>query len=90
MTRALLCALLALSLVYVGDFVSVRYRIPKTREPYGTVKVRRYYAVGLKSGKTDYMFLDPQNQVCVHSLFPHLGYPPCWYLTRHPVKKIEM
>jgi hypothetical protein len=20
---------------------------------------------------------------CVHSLFPHMGYQPCWYLSRH-------
>jgi hypothetical protein len=90
MKRILLFALLALLLVYLGDDLSVRFKIPKTRNPFGTVRVRRYYAVGLKSGKTDFMFLDPQNQTCVHSLFPHLGYPPCWYLARHPVKRVDM
>jgi hypothetical protein len=90
MKRALLIALLLLFILYAGDYISIRYPIPKSRQQFGTVKIRRYYAVGLKSGKTDFMFLEPQNRVCVHSLFPHFGYPPCWYLSRGSVKRINM
>jgi len=54
------------------------------------VKIQRYYAVGLKSRKTEFMFLEPENQVCVHSLFPHFGYSPCWYLSRRNVKRIDI
>ena len=90
MKRILFFAVLSLVILYLGDYLSVRYRIPKSRSQFGVVKIRRYYAVGLKSGKTDYMFLAPENQVCVHSLFPHFGYSPCWYLRRHNVKRIDM
>ena len=90
MKRILFITILSLLILYIGDYISVRYRIPKKRDQFGMVKVQRYYAVGLKSGKTDFMFLPPQNQVCVHSLFPHFGDTPCWYLTRRNVKRIEM
>lgn len=81
---------LVLGLVYVGDYVSVRYRIPKSRDPYGAVRIRRYYAVTKKNGKPDFYFNPPTVQACVHSLFPHLGYLPCWYLNRNRVQRIDM
>ena len=90
MKRILLIIGLSLFLLYLGDYLSVRYRIPKSRSQFGVVKIQRYYAVGLKSGKTEFMFLAPENQACVHSLFPHLGYSPCWYLSRRKVKRIDI
>jgi hypothetical protein len=88
--RLLVITCLLLSVVYVCDYVSVRFRIPKSREPFGTVNVQRYYAVKQKDGKTEFMFDPPENQVCVHSLFPHLGYTPCWYLSRSNPQRINM
>ena len=79
-----------LALVYAGDYASVRIPIPKGRVPYATVVVRPYYDVGLKSGKSNFYFLDPQKQTCVNSLFPHLGYNPCWYLRKHAHQRIPM
>jgi hypothetical protein len=79
-----------LALVYMGDYASVRIPIPKGRAPYSTVTVRPYYDVGLKSGKSDLYFLDPQKQTCVNSLFPHMGYNPCWYLREHTHPRIAM
>jgi len=90
MKRILFITVLALFILYLGDYLSVRFRIPKSRSQFGVVKIQRYYAVGLKSGKTEFMFLAPQNQVCVHSLFPHFGDSPCWYLSRRKVKRIDM
>ena len=73
-----LAAIFALALLlYAGDWLSLRLRIPP-REPYGTVTVRRYYAVALKSKKTSYMFDEPQEETCVNALFPHEGDAPCW------------
>lgn len=88
--RLLTIALLVLALVYAGDYASVRYRIPRSRDPFGSVTVRRYYSVTKKSGKPDFYFDPPTVQTCVHSLFPHLGYSPCWYLNRHKVQQINM
>lgn len=81
---------LCFALVYAGDYVSVRYRIPSSRQVTGTVEVLPYTAVPLKDGKTELIFQPPQNQTCVHSLFPHLGYTPCWYLSRHRDKRTDI
>ena len=88
--RILAIAVLVLALVYAGDYVSVRYRIPRSRDPYGSVPIRRYIAVTQKSGKTEFYFDPPTVQVCVHTLFPHLGFAPCWYLNRHKVQRVNM
>lgn len=77
-------------LTYVGDYVSVRYRISKGRAQFSTVTIQPYYAIHEKSGKTEYDFAEPQSQVCIHSLFPHFGYSPCWYVKRHTDKRIDI
>lgn len=88
--RIALITIGVLALVYVGDYAAVRVPIPKGRAAYSTVVVRPYYNVGLKSGKSDLYFLEPQKQTCVNSLFPHLGYTPCWYLRKHTHPRIDM
>ena len=87
--RILVVAVVSLVIVYVGDDLSVRYRIPKGRQPLGTVTIQRYDAIPEKNGKTEFAFEDPVIQTCVHSLFPHMGYPPCWYLGRHSQQRIN-
>jgi hypothetical protein len=89
MKRVFLFAAMLLVILYAGDYLSVRYRIPN-REPLSTVKIQRYYAVPQKDRKTEYYFLDPETQQCVNSLFPHLGSNPCWYVSRHKKKEINM
>lgn len=88
--RAVLIVAGLAAMLYAGDYASVRLPFPKDRAAYGTVVVRPYYDVGLKSGKSQFYFLDPQNQTCVNSLFPHLGYTPCWYLRKHVRQRIQM
>jgi hypothetical protein len=90
MRRIALTVMALIGLLYAGDYASVRFRIPKRRDPFGVVQVRPYYAVPQKNGKPEFYFLDPQNQTCVHSLFPHLGYNPCWYVSRHARQRIDM
>lgn len=87
----IVAALVLLALItYVGDYLSVRYKIPKGRDPFSTVTVQPYYAIHEKNGKTEYDFAQPENQVCVRSLFPHFGYLPCWYVKRHTDKRIDI
>jgi hypothetical protein len=86
----LIAALACCALLYAGDYASVRFHIPRSRETTSTVEVQPYYAVPLKGGKTEFMFLKPENQVCVNSLFPHLGYNPCWYVRRHRDKPVNL
>ena len=78
------------TLLYAGDDLSLRFRIPHQREQFGSVTVQPYYEIHEKNGKVEYQFPDPQTQNCVRSLFPHFGYPPCWYLQRHTQQKIEI
>ena len=85
LTRALLYALAAIAIIYAGDDLSLRFR----SEPLGSVTVYRYYALHKTKQKTSYMFAEPEAQLCVHALFPHLGHPPCWYLSRHTEQRID-
>jgi hypothetical protein len=88
--RIIAVLLVLLAALYICDYISVRYRIPQDREPLGTVEVQRYYAVHLKSGKTEITYDGSENQVCTNSIFPHLGYDPCWYARRHTRKMMEI
>jgi hypothetical protein len=90
MKRVLLLVVLLGCLVYAGDYLSLRLQIPNHRPQFGSVMVERYYAVPLKNRKTEYMFDQPVAVTCVHSLFPHFGDPPCWYLSRHTRQQIRL
>ena len=85
-TRALVIVLVLLGIAFSLDYVTLR----KSQNALGSVNIRRYYAVTLKNKKTDFSSADPETQMCVNSLFPHLGYYPCWYLRRHDVKEIDI
>ncbi len=93
--RILAGALLLTALVYAGDYLFVRFKMayPKAGNAFGTVQMERLYAIPLKDGKTEYEFDAQQPEVmtpCVHSLFPHMGNSPCWYLQRNSQKPIPM
>jgi len=88
--RIFISLVLGLAVVYIADFLLLRYRVAANRSPYGTVTVQSYYAVPRKDHRTEFMFNDPQDQTCVNSLFPHFGDSPCWYLNRNKQKRISM
>ena len=67
-------------LAYIGDYARFRYKMARNQQPLGSVKVQHYYAVKLKDGKLEYYFDPPTTQTCSYSLFPQMGYAPCWYL----------
>ena len=87
--RSLIIALAASAILYVADDLSVRYGIPGGRQRFGTVTVQRYDAISEKSNRTEFVFESPLILTCVHSLFPHVGYQPCWYLSRHTEQRIN-
>jgi hypothetical protein len=87
--RILITALAGMVALYVGDDLSVRYRIPGSRQPFGTVTIRRFDAIPEKNNKTEYVYENPVAVTCVRSLFPHLGYQPCWYLSGHAEQRIN-
>ncbi|HTU46369.1 MAG TPA: hypothetical protein VMF91_14975 [Bryobacteraceae bacterium] len=81
---------LSVAVLYIVDYLLLRYRIAAKHNAYGTVTVQPYYAVPRKDHKTEFMFDDPQDQPCVNSLFPHFGDSPCWYLNRNKQERINM
>ncbi len=93
--RASVTTIVLLALVYLGDYLWLRYKVahPQSGNAYGTVQMIRLLAIPLKDGKTEYELDAQQPEVdtpCVHSLFPHLGDSPCWYLQRESQKPIPM
>jgi len=77
-------------LLYAGDYCSLRFRIPGGRPQFGQVTVNPLYAIHVKNGKIQYEPGQQETDTCVHSLFPHFGNSPCWYLSRHTDKIINI
>ena len=83
--RIFIGAATVLAVLYLGDYLSVRVRMfhPKPADPFESITTLRVLAIPEKNGKTSYE-IDQQNPqqniTCVHSLFPHSGYSPCWYV----------
>jgi hypothetical protein len=85
MKRIAAVIILVLVALYVADYLSVRFR----HQPFGVVRVQVYYAVPKKNGTPDFYFGQPHNETCVHSLLPHFGDPPCWYLKGKKEKRVN-
>jgi hypothetical protein len=93
--RAVIALMVLLALVYAVDSIRVRSKMarPNSGDAFGSVQMERLYAVPQKNGNIEYEFdaLQPEVTVpCVHSLFPHMGNTPCWYLQRNRRKPIPM
>ena len=78
------------TLAFGLDYAVFRTRAAANWNAYGSVTVDHYYAVLQKSGKTTFIFDPPGPQTCVNALFPHAGYLPCWYLSRHPEQRTDI
>jgi len=89
MKQKLIIAVLVLGLLYLGDFLSLRLRIP-ARDTFGSVTVHTYYSVKLKSGKTEYDYAGDHDVTCTNSVLPQFGTRPCWYARRHTDEQINI
>jgi hypothetical protein len=87
LTLITFCVLLAL--LYGFDYLVARTRLARNGNALGSVKVEILYAIPQKSGKTEFNYGGSEVQRCLHSLFPHLGYDPCWYAARHAQKQVN-
>jgi len=83
-----LCAILFLA--YLGDYLVITLAIHRGRSAYGSVQVNQYLAVPLKGGKTEFDFQGTQATTCSNSLFPQMGFQPCWWLRRHTEKREDI
>lgn len=88
--RVLLALLVVLALAFAVDAGILRYRASANRNAFSTITVRPFYAVPRKDKKVEYEFDDPRDQTCSNSLFPQMGYTPCWYLRRHKDQEIPL
>jgi hypothetical protein len=88
-SRWLLIAAALLLILYLGDSISIAYRIPNGRVQFGSVQVQKLLTVPQKDHKTEYIADPPQPQQCAYSLFPQLGLAPCWYLSRHAMQQVN-
>ncbi|MGH7779471.1 MAG: hypothetical protein ACREQR_06565 [Candidatus Binataceae bacterium] len=88
--RVLMGLLIVIGALYLVDDLSLRFKIPPSRAGFGSVRVNKLLAVPLKNGKTEFIMNGSENQACVNSPFPHLGYAPCWYVERHKDRRQDL
>jgi hypothetical protein len=85
--RVFYALLMLLAIAYGYDYASVRRRMSaqKPGDPFDTITYPHILEIPQKGNKVEYA-LDAQSPMetesCVHSLFPHYGYTPCWYVVR--------
>jgi len=82
--NVIVSALVVLGLVYGGDYVWARHRMAgATPAALGSVTVHREIDIPRKDGRVEMDFEPAEAVSCVRSIFPHFGYPACWYVARH-------
>jgi len=81
-------ALGTIVLCYAADYAVLQLKMKKNNGADALGSVTSYYGSALKDGKMEIFTDQPQVETCVHSLFPHSGYRPCWYASRNNVKPI--
>jgi hypothetical protein len=87
--RTAIILVAALASFYLTEDLSLRFHIPRGREPLGHITVYRYDAIRQKNGKVDFESETPSRVTCVHALLPHMTYAPCWYVARHSDQRID-
>jgi hypothetical protein len=83
--RVLAALAIAFAAFYACDYCYLRIRMlhHTPTDPFESMTRTRVLAIPQKSGKFDYQIDQTQpveTLTCVHSLFPHYGDQPCWYL----------
>jgi hypothetical protein len=90
--RVVIVVLAVFGVVYAGDYLYARSRLAGSAANgiLGSITVQRYWEIPQKSGKVEYSFDAPSQQTCIHSIFAHAGYSPCWYLSRRKTVRMSM
>jgi len=78
-----LLLLLLVALFAAGEDAVLRYRLQRGAGSAVLDHVTTYDAAEMKNGRVEIYFDHPEIRECVHSVFPHFGDPPCWYVRRH-------
>ncbi len=80
---------IAFAVVYGIGALWVQIRIARHSDPTSKVQVHVVLAIPQKNHRTEFIQGETEDQTCVHSVFPHRGWQPCWYLQRHTEKQIS-
>jgi len=83
--RVLAALLSLIAFIYALDYLVLRVRMlrPSASVPFEHLTHNRLLAIKMKNGRYEYELdqVNPTEAItCVHSLFPHFGDQPCWYL----------
>ena len=87
--RGVLGLVAAVLITYLVDAIQVRIRLAVggPAKAYDTVTV--LYAAGLKGSKMEIYASEPDTETCSRTLFPQMGYSPCWYLREHTMQVLD-
>jgi hypothetical protein len=77
---------IAAILTYAADGLFLHYR----GTPHEDLRVDSMYAMTNRWNEVEYSVGGTGSERCVESLFPHDGFTPCWYLTRHAMHYIRI
>ena len=93
MRNALLYSVLALCtlliVLYAGDDAVLHVRMARGGSASVIGRVTTFYAAPTKDGRVSIYYDQPQPEQCVRSIFPQLGYAPCWYFRRHTINLVD-
>ena len=90
MKRVTIAVLLVILVLYVGDYLWLRFRMATNRNPFGSVTRDVYYSVKLKNGKTEFSSGGQQSFECPNSLLPQYWESPCWLAKRKKEQQINI
>lgn len=76
----------ALAVAYGIDWLSVAVRIANHRQVYADIQVDQVYLDTNKYNEVEHSIGKSVMERCVYAVFPHSGYRPCWYVTRHTMR----
>ena len=85
--RIIVAVLVLVVAVYAVDFLLLRHKMSSADQKIAFGTITTFYATPTKDGRMEVFTDQPQTETCVHSLFPHSGYRPCWYASRGVVKQ---
>jgi len=93
--HASLAAVAIIAIAYMLDFswYHLRLSFPSLGSAASSMHRTRIIAIAGKNNKVEYEIdsVQPEEDVpCTHTLFPHSGHAPCWYLARHINDPIQM
>jgi hypothetical protein len=73
---------------YAVDYAVLRFKASRNNggSAFGSVTV--VYGTPTKDGRVEIFTDQSQTVTCVNSLFPHLGYNPCWYVRKNRMQEI--